>query len=385
MLAADGRIVAANDLAVAMFGSADWILGRDPARALGDTSAIVEWLSDRHGPPIMRSRLKARRENDVPIVIDLSARRTGAGEAVCVLRELEEDRLAGEAQRYFDIAFEQSPIGMALFDTDGRYIRVNGSLCRMLDRSPEHLLGRRDQEFTHPEDRQSDVEAAWRILEGEIDTWQCEKRFVRPDGGVVWAVANLTFLRSPDGHPLSWVGQFQDITRAKEQEARLRALADRDPLTGLFNRRRLESELESQLREGQSGALLIVDLDGFKGVNDNHGHHAGDVVLTTVAAVLRGAVRDTDLVARVGGDEFALLLRGAAKRDALALAEQIADIVRKERFAFAPEVSVSASVGVADFGLGSGTTAAALLAEADGAMYQAKGAISGRRRAARSR
>ena len=383
VLGSDGRITAANELAGSLFGSRERLLERDPACFLGDITNLLDWLAADDGPHVMRCRLRGRRENDVPIVIDLSARRRGDGrsrEALCLLRELGKARLASEAQRYFDIAFEQSPIGMALFNTDGEYIRVNSSLCTMLGRDAAELLGRRDQEFTHPDDRQSDVDAAWRILEGEIDNWQCEKRFTRPDGTIVWAIANLTFLRSPDGHPLSWVGQFQDITQAKSQEERLRKLADRDALTGLFNRRRLEAELEDRVGHGHSGSLLIVDLDGFKQVNDTHGHHAGDRFLVIVASALREAIRDTDVVARIGGDEFALLLPGAGLPDAKALAGQIADLVGGLRLDFDDELSVSASVGVATFRPEREVTPAELLAEADGAMYRAKSTGVRRRR-----
>src|SRR5689334_10049228 len=94
-----------------------------------------------------------------------------------------------------DAAFDAMPIGMALFNTDGEYIRVNSALCALLGRGADQLLGLRDQELTHPDDRQSDLDAAERILDGEFDTWQCEKRFVRPCGEVVWTYANLTFLR----------------------------------------------------------------------------------------------------------------------------------------------------------------------------------------------
>jgi diguanylate cyclase (GGDEF)-like protein/PAS domain S-box-containing protein len=274
---------------------------------------------------------------------------------------------------------------MALFNTDGEYIRVNSSLCEMLGRREDELLGRRDQELTHPDDRQRDIEAAWRILRREIDTWQCEKRFLRPDGSVVWAIANLTFLRSDDGHPLSWVGQFQDITQAKSQEARLQELADRDPLTGLFNRRRLEAELADRIAHGRGGSLLVADLNRFKHINDTHGHRAGDLVLVTVAAVLRDAIRATDTVARIGGDEFALLLDDAGDRDAQAVATVIADVVRAQRFSFDPDSSVSASVGVATFGGGHDTSPTAVLAEADSAMYRVKGAGTGRRPSTRRR
>ena len=142
------------------------------------------------------------------------------------LRELDRDELATEAHRYFGVAFDNAPIGMALFDTDGRYVRVNAALCRILGRTADSLLGRRDQEFTHPDDRQADIDAAWEILGGRRDTHQTEKRFVRPDGTVVWTLANLTFLRDPAGRPLSWVGQFQDITARRESEQALRRQHD---------------------------------------------------------------------------------------------------------------------------------------------------------------
>ena len=135
---------------------------------------------------------------------------------------------------------------MALFNTDGEYVRVNAALCRLLGRTEAELLGRRDQEFTHPDDRQSDVDAAWRILRGEIHTWQCEKRFRRPDGSVVWALANLTFLRDEDGNPISWMGQFQDVS----------------------DRKRNEKELEESLSllaatlDATADGVLVVDPDG---------------------------------------------------------------------------------------------------------------------------
>jgi PAS domain S-box-containing protein len=138
---------------------------------------------------------------------------------LCVLRELDYGGLVHEASRYFDIAFDQAPIGMAIFNADGEYVRVNPALCELLGRGDDQLLGRRDQEFTHPDDRQLDVDVAWDILAGRRSTFQRQKRFVRPDGAVVWAIANLTFLRDERGRPLNWVGQFQDITALRHTPA----------------------------------------------------------------------------------------------------------------------------------------------------------------------
>ena len=207
-----GRVVEANRLAEALFG---------PPPALTGVNGFLHWLTgDDEGA--FRGRLHARRPSGVPLTLALSARRLPDGRgAVCMVVEPDRERVAYEAQRHFDIAFDAAPIGMALFNTDGEYVRVNAALCRLLGRAESELLGRRDQEFTHPDDRQSDVDAAWRILRGEIHTWQCEKRFLRPDGHVVWALANLTFLRDEDGNPISWMGQFQDVSERKRNEKEL--------------------------------------------------------------------------------------------------------------------------------------------------------------------
>ena len=210
-----GAVVAANDLAQMLLGP------HTPARAslLTGVNGFVQWLA-AGDQEVFRGRLHARRPNGVPLTLALSARRVPGG-AVCVVVEPDRERVAYEAQRHFDIAFDAAPIGMALFNTDGEYVRVNAALCRLLGRTEDELLGRRDQELTHPDDRQSDVDAAWRILRGEIHTWQCEKRFLRPDGSVVWVLANLTFLRDEEGNPISWMGQFQDVTDRKRDEKAL--------------------------------------------------------------------------------------------------------------------------------------------------------------------
>jgi len=275
---------------------------------------------------------------------------------------------------------------MAFFNPTGHYVRVNAALCRLLGRTAEDLVGRRDQELTHPADRASDVAAAWRILAGEIDSWQTEKRFVLPDGEVVWVIANMTFLRDEEGRALHWLGQFQDITARKQLEDRWQRLADEDPLTGLPNRRRFERDLEVVLslseRHGYPGALLLLDLDDFKAINDRHGHAVGDAALVAVAQALRTRVRDTDTLVRVAGDEFALLLPHTGEQAARRVALELEAVLRGTTLgAGKPEIGLSVSVGVAGFGLAEHPTAAELLARADADMYAAKRRAAGARSA----
>jgi PAS domain S-box-containing protein/diguanylate cyclase (GGDEF)-like protein len=213
-----GVVVAANRPAAELFGCPSEDLVGSPLERL------VPVCGSAHEPA--RERVEARRANGVPFLVEIAVRRR-SGASLCVLRELGDDALASEAQRRFDVAFDHAPIGMALFNCDGEYIRVNDALCRLLGRSRAELIGRRDQELTHPDDRQADVDVAWEILAGRYDTHQCEKRFVRPDGSTVWVLANLTFLRDEAGRPLTWVGQFQDITARRAAEDALRESEER--------------------------------------------------------------------------------------------------------------------------------------------------------------
>ena len=357
-----GAVVAVNQAAVELFGAPD-LEGRP----------LKELVPLAPKPGRGWRPAQARRVNNTPLPVEAWASELGDGRLLYGVRALRESVVLEEALRYFDVAFDRSPIGMAVFNTDGEYVRVNAALSELLGRAPEDLLGRRDQELTHPDDRQSDLDAAWEILEGRIDTHQTEKRFLRPDGSVVWALANLTFLRDEAGRGLSWVGQFQDVTARRSQEAELRHLADHDPLTGLLNRRSFERALDQHLarvrRYGVQGALLMIDLDGFKAVNDQHGHGTGDAVLAGVGERLRARLRTSDLLARLGGDEFAALLPVADRAEAEHVARIAVEVVRD----LSPEQGppVTASVGAAVLAEPE-LTAHVVQRQADRAMYAAK-------------
>jgi diguanylate cyclase (GGDEF)-like protein/PAS domain S-box-containing protein len=368
VLDAAGTVHRANARAAALFGVAPTgaqVGALFPDQPTAHRDLIAAAADD------VRVSVHGRRANGVPFTAYAKVGAGSDGELVCTLREVGGEELVEEAARWFHAAFDNAPIGMALFNTDGEYVRVNDTLCRMLGRSRCDLLGRRDQELTHPDDRQADVDAAWRILNGEIDHHQTEKRFLAPCGGVVWTIANLTFVRDERGRPLAWLGQFQDISDRKDAELQLRRIADHDDLTGIPNRRRLVEELSTRLllagRHGERGAVLVLDLDGFKAINDTKGHGAGDEILHTVAQALRARLRATDLLARLGGDEFAVVLPHAAADEAMAVADALNGAVRA-----ACEGAVTASCGVALYGPDGPGSPEHLLAEADRAMYHAK-------------
>jgi diguanylate cyclase (GGDEF)-like protein len=194
-------------------------------------------------------------------------------------------------------------------------------------------------------------------------------------GATRWVAFSASLIRDECGEPISAVAQAVDVTERKRVEQELRHMADHDPLTGLFNRRRFESELERELacaaRYGPGGAILVIDLDDFKLVNDSCGHAAGDDLLVEVAAALRRRLRETDVIARLGGDEFAIIVPHADERSARLVAEDLRETVRG--LAVGSGIRVTASVGVRGYGgLAAPGARERVVADADAAMYLAK-------------
>jgi diguanylate cyclase (GGDEF)-like protein/PAS domain S-box-containing protein len=297
------------------------------------------------------------------------ARIEGISQDVTELRAA--DRARRAAERQFEVAFDRAPIGMFLADADGRFLRVNAALGEFLGYSVGELIDVGPEGVVHPDDLAA-VEAGLAETAGG-DVTAIEHRMRHRAGHDVWVAVSATLIRDDAGAPLHVLGQMQDVTQRREYEARLRHLADHDPLTGLLNRRGFEGALNAHVarsrRYGPAGALLVLDLDGFKDVNDTHGHHAGDALLTDVAQALGERLRETDVLARLGGDEFAVLLPVEHASQSCVVAEALVAVVR-ERGA---SVGVTASVGVAvvDDGIVSGDE---LLVRADRAMYAAKAA-----------
>jgi diguanylate cyclase (GGDEF)-like protein/PAS domain S-box-containing protein len=231
------------------------------------------------------------------------------------------------AQQMVSRAFEHAPIGIALVGLNGDWMRVNRALCDLLGYSEAELLASNFQDITHPDDLEADLALVREVLQGRRASYQMNKRYIRADGRMIWAQLSVAIVQDQDGNALHFISQIQDVTERHQLEIKLRELADRDHLTGLLNRRRFEEELDRQLercaRHRERAALLLLDIDRFKSVNDSGGHAAGDKLLQTVADVCNRRVRGTDLVARVGGDEFAAILVDSDEVGALQVAEAL--------------------------------------------------------------
>jgi diguanylate cyclase (GGDEF)-like protein/PAS domain S-box-containing protein len=262
-------------------------------------------------------------------------------------------------------------------DSDSTVIDCNEAFCTLTGRTREELLGQSGAAVVHPDSVPARDQLLANIIAGNMTP--TELRYLRPDGTDVWVLTIPATTSGPAGERLIVV-QAIDITERREFERRLRHYADHDSLTGLFSRRHFSERLEEQVGRVKStrrpASLLLLDLDGFKDVNDALGHSTGDALLRRLASALTSALREDELLARVGGDEFAVLLPDVAGDDALHVGEKLARAVSDNGAVNTPagRIQVTVSVGVTSWSDEQQIDAEMLMAEADIAMYDAKAA-----------
>ncbi len=295
-----------------------------------------------------------------------------------------------EAERRFRAAFDHAPIGVCVLDfhgsDPGQWVTVNPALARLLGYERDALLAQRISAVLHPEELDVTRKRLAALVAGEEERITAECRMVHADGQLVWVLVTVAAVPDEAGRPAYGIGQIVDITERKRFEGQLRYLADHDALTGLFNRRRFEEELDRALASAERyrhcGAVLVLDLDGFKHVNDTLGHPVGDELIARLAGTLRDELRESDIIARLGGDEFGVILPEASEAEASAVASKLLRAVERDGIVAdsTGHARVTASVGLATFDGADGLSAEELLVEADIAMYDAKEA--GRNRAA---
>ncbi|MBT3634777.1 MAG: diguanylate cyclase [Candidatus Marinimicrobia bacterium] len=231
--------------------------------------------------------------------------------------------------------------------------------------------------FVHPDDLKVSSDLLEKHFNGELDYYEFEARLRHKDGNWVWVLdRGRISTKTDDGKPLLMSGTHQDITRQKQIEEKISHLATHDTLTDLPSLRlandRISMAIESAKRNQSLAATLFVDLDGFKMINDTHGHNAGDAVLREVAKRLLSCVRKTDTVARVGGDEFLLVLTEFQNNDlAASIAKKIINILAQSIPFERVQLTVGASIGIAIYPNDS-DSADGLIKQADEAMYVSK-------------
>ena len=289
----------------------------------------------------------------------------------------ESERLLHESEARFRNVLEHAPSGIAVTALDGRFVEVNHSFCKLLGYTREELLQRSFIDVTHPDDREKTRDRAKQLLDGEITSSQLEKLCVGKDGQPVWVQATVSLLRDESGAPLNFIGQIEDIAERKQCQDEIRQLAYYDVLTGLPNRRLLLDRLNQALAQAQrhqrSLAVMFLDLDRFKDVNDTLGHDVGDELLKVVAERLELCVRGGDTVSRQGGDEFVIILSEIARQqDAALVAEKILELLSNPITIQGHKLKITTSIGVAIYTVDSADDAIKLMKKADVAMYQAK-------------
>ncbi len=291
----------------------------------------------------------------------------------------EQERISNmlrEREEQFRSAFDHAA-GMALVATEGHWLKVNQSLCQMLGYTEEEMLASGFQKVTHPEDLGNDLNQLYQLTEGRISSSQVEKRFLHSAGIEVWALQSVSLVRDAEGRPLHYIFQIQDVTERKEAEEKIYHAAFHDGLTDLPNRLLLTERLSLAVERAKRHsayqfAVLFIDLDRFKLVNDSLGHQYGDMLLMQVAARLQQCVRKLDTVARLGGDEFAILLDGVeGLENAAPTAERIQEQLTTPFDLNGKEAHISGSIGIAVSTTGY-QCPEDILRDSDLAMYRAK-------------
>jgi diguanylate cyclase (GGDEF)-like protein/PAS domain S-box-containing protein len=316
--------------------------------------------------------------------VALGRRTAELSQASALLQQQMHERMQAEntlreSEERFRAAFEQAGVGMGLCDIDphqSRWLSVNQKLCDILGYTREELSRLTAGDITPPEERDAAIDHNERLLRGEIKGYSREKRYVRKDGRIIWTNVTQSAVSGSDGRPTHLISIIQDITESKRTEEQLTYLAQYDALTGLPNRGlfrdRLALAMARAKRNEQLLALMFLDLDRFKEINDTLGHTTGDAVLHAVAKRLITSLREGDTIARLGGDEFTLILENVVDADEVtAVAEKILEAFSDPIVIEGREIDVTPSIGITLYPRGV-EDIDTLLQTADIAMYHAK-------------
>jgi diguanylate cyclase (GGDEF)-like protein/PAS domain S-box-containing protein len=344
-----------------------WIAGRDQYfesefRVVLPEPHTVRWLS---------ARVEAFRDAEGSVS-------TMVGSVRDLTEQRANTRARRRAEEQFAAAFDLGGVGMLVTDLDRRILRANTAFCQQIGRPLDEVVGRTPNEFAHPsepdEPASASADRAARAGGGHLDL---ERRFLHADGSVVHTEVHLSVLRNEDDEPEYFFFQVVDITGRKRVEGELQRLAMHDPLTGLPNRYLLQDRLATALARSKRVhahgvvAVLFVDIDHFKLVNDSLGHSTGDSLLVQLAGRLVKESRSGDTVARFGGDEFVMVCEDVTDAaEAARIGERVLKLFDEPFLVAKQQLYITVSTGIVV--AAPEATTVTLLRDADAAMYQAK-------------
>ena len=330
--------------------------------------------------------IQRRDGQEIPVEVSRSPLALEEGSWVVVaIRDVSTQRAneqaRADAELRFRVAFENNMAPMTFADANDRIIAVNDAMCQMVGFSKEELLGCDSTPFTYPDDVGITESTHQRLISGEAEQERYVKRYLRKDGGVIEVEVSRSPARDADGKILYFVFSERDITEERALAAQLKHQALHDPLTGLANRAFFEERLAQAhgrvIRQGGIGAVLLIDLDDFKGVNDSFGHFLGDHLLTAIANRLQLATRSADTLCRFGGDEFLYLAEGlVSSKEAEVLAERLISVIAEPYNIAGFQIEQHASIGIVIWDA-TCTSFSETIQNVDAALYEAKRNVRG--------
>ena len=351
----------------------------------GETERVAELYAATDGSCLLYGGLHAENWCSMPLrgvelylSIDAGPIRDAEGKIIAVVETLRDwtDWKKSEADlRLIEAVFENSSEGILITDEQTRIVKVNPAYTRLTGYSAEEVIGQTPRHLQSGLNGPAFYREMWNALL-ENAQWSGEIWNRRKDGEVFPESLTINAVHDASGKVSHYVGLFSDISHQKQAQERLEDMATHDALTGLPNRIGLSLKLHQTLSSARMNARLVavcfVDLDGFKPVNDTYGHETGDRMLVEVARRLRHVIRTTDTVARIGGDEFVMLLAEFSSMDEIEIAlDRILDTLRKPVYLDEARIAISASIGVTVHPFDDSDTDT-LLRHADQAMYIAK-------------
>ncbi|MBQ0785174.1 MAG: diguanylate cyclase, partial [Amphritea sp.] len=296
--------------------------------------------------------------------------------AVILLTDITQQREAQELKQLAKTVYENIEEGIIVTNAKAEIVSVNSAFIEITGYQQAEVLGRNPRFLKSGQQDQSFYASMWRqiIKEG---CWKGVIWNKKKDDEIIPLWSSISSVKDPSGKIINFVGAISDISTLKAKEEMLEHMAHHDPLTGLPNRllldARFELSLQNSARRNSMLAVLFIDLDYFKEINDQYGHKAGDLLLIETAQRLRKLLREEDTISRLGGDEFVILLAEITRKEfALELAQKIKESINQSfTIEDGVELNIDSSIGIALYP-DHGRDASSLLSRADHAMYKAK-------------